>query len=142
MWPCTTSISLRSWKTSTTAGWAPGSCKILNSAAQILNFSELVWLPSFGVEIKVSFVIPRINLFVCLRIGYGIHLRFHGFHSMPNINPFWYHVIYVDLSEMISSISFYFISTKWNEMKWNEMMGVKRAHILNFWRRVMVLQGW
>jgi hypothetical protein len=48
----------------------------------------LVWLPSFGLELKNSFVILIINLFGCHRIDPGIHLEFQDFHLMHNLNTY------------------------------------------------------
>jgi hypothetical protein len=48
------------------------------------NFLGLVGLPSFEAGIK-EFICKK-YLFHCHRIAYGIHLEFHDFHPMSNLN--------------------------------------------------------
>jgi hypothetical protein len=53
-------------------------------------------------------------LAACNRIDYGIHLKYHGFFILSlNLLSIGYPVIlWIYQNEMISSLSFYFISTK------------------------------
>jgi hypothetical protein len=79
---------------------------------------QLVWLPSFGARIKELIYDSNNYLFGCHEIGYRIHLEFHGFHLMPNLNPYWvprHFYGFLKMKWYHHVISFHFYKIKWND---------------------------
>jgi hypothetical protein len=66
--------------------------KKINSAGGVAMYRRLffllLWVPLFGAGIKKFIYDSNKYLFGCHVIGYGIHLEFHSFYHMSNLNTY------------------------------------------------------